>query len=87
MITKPVPALLRTPTGHNPTSRTPQEPELATALRSLTGKRCLPGRQERAADPRFPSISGEHVVSGRHLSAFAGNWCHPGFMGWRVNVQ
>jgi transposase/transposase-like protein len=30
MITKPVPALLCTPTGHNPTSRTP--PELATAL-------------------------------------------------------
>src|SRR2546428_2305803 len=30
MITKPVPALLCTPTGHTPTSRTP--PELATAL-------------------------------------------------------
>ena len=30
MITKPVPALLCAPTGHNPTSRT--TPELATAL-------------------------------------------------------
>jgi hypothetical protein len=30
MITKPVPALLRAPTGHNPTTRTTLE--LATAL-------------------------------------------------------
>lgn len=33
MITKPVPALLCTPTGHNLTSRTP--PELAAALGDL----------------------------------------------------
>ena len=36
MITKPVPALLCTPTGHNPTSR--NTPELATALSSNTAE-------------------------------------------------
>ncbi len=48
MITKPVPALLSTPTGHYPTSRT--TPELATAL----GVR-LPGAN---ATPQASDLTG-----------------------------